>query len=88
MPASSPKFLEKSKGLVADNITYDLEDSVAPGKKLEARKNLRAFLEGPRAQGVNENAVRINSVDTPYALEDLTEVVRVPFLHHSNQHRN
>lgn len=60
-----------------DNVTYDLEDSVTPTKKPEARANLTKFLQGPRVNGIQENAVRINSVDTPYALDDLTEVVRV-----------
>lgn len=78
VPASSPKFLEKSRGLTVDNITYDLEDSVTPAKKPEARTNLRNFLEQPRVKGVKEVAVRINSVDTPYAQDDLQEVVRLP----------
>ena len=58
-----------------DNITYDLEDSVTPSEKPKARTNIRNFLEQPRAANVNENAVRINSVDSGYALDDLTEVV-------------
>lgn len=59
-----------------DNVTYDLEDSVAPSRKAEARRQLRSFLEQPRARGIREAAVRINSVDTGFALDDLTEVVR------------
>lgn len=78
VPASSPKFLEKSRGLSVDNITYDLEDSVTPAKKPEARTTLRKFLEQPRAKGVKEIAARINSVDTPYAQDDLQEVVWPP----------
>ncbi len=75
VPASSLKFLKKSRGLVVDTITYDLEDSVTPNKKAEARSTLRKFLEQPRPDGIKENCVRINSVDTGYALDDLTEVV-------------
>lgn len=70
-------------------MAYDLEDSVTPGKKAEARSNIRRFLSGtqgegrdaeeraPRrpAPGIKEYAVRINSVDSGYALDDLTEVV-------------
>ena len=80
MPASSAKFLEKSRGLAVDNVTYDLEDSVTPTRKPEARGALRQFLEQPRAPGIREKAVRINSVETGYALDDLTEVLKAPNL--------
>lgn len=68
-------MLQKSRGLNVDTIAYDLEDSVTPGKKAEARSNLRSLLEQPRVEGIREQAVRINSVDSGYALDDLTEVV-------------
>ncbi|KAF2452705.1 citrate lyase-like protein subunit beta [Lineolata rhizophorae] len=80
VPGSSPKMLSKSRGLVADNVTYDLEDSVTPGKKAEARVALREQLSQPRAAGVREQAVRINSVDSGLALDDLTEVLKAPHL--------
>lgn len=76
VPASSTRFLEKSRGLVVDHVTYDLEDSVTPSKKAEARVALRKFLEQPKPEGIREVGVRINSIDTGYALEDMTEVVR------------
>ena len=63
-----------------DCIAYDLEDSVTPGKKAEARSNLREFLSRDRVPNIKEQAVRINSVDTGYALDDLTEVVRMDLL--------
>ena len=69
-------MLEKSRGLIVDCVAYDLEDSVTPGKKAEARLNIRSFLAQTRPKGVKENAVRINAVETGLALEDLTEVVR------------
>ncbi|KAL9074934.1 MAG: hypothetical protein Q9157_004204 [Trypethelium eluteriae] len=69
-------MLTKSRGLNVDCVAYDLEDSVTPGKKSEARSNLRSLLEQPRVEGIREQAVRINSVDSGYALDDLTEVVR------------
>lgn len=58
-----------------DTVAFDLEDSVTPNKKAEARNQLRDFLAGPRAEGIGEQAVRINSVDSGLALADLTEVV-------------
>ncbi|KAH9879184.1 hypothetical protein J1614_002622 [Plenodomus biglobosus] len=76
VPASSKKMLEKSFTLHADNVTYDLEDSVAPHMKSEARSNLRSILSQPRPPSIKEMCVRINSVDTGLALADLTEVLK------------
>ncbi|KAB8596111.1 hypothetical protein FH972_025820 [Carpinus fangiana] len=67
-------------GLAVDNVTYDLEDSVTPTKKPEARAQLRDFLNTQRPEGIREQAVRINAVDTPYALQDLTEILKAPNL--------
>jgi citrate lyase subunit beta-like protein len=78
VPGSSRKFLEKSRGLNVDCVAYDLEDSVTAGKKVEARKNIRQLFEHPRPSGILEQAVRINSVDSGLALDDLTEVVLAP----------
>ena len=75
MPSSSQKMLEKSRSLNVDCVAYDLEDSVAPGRKPEARKAVSKFLEQPRAKGIRENAVRINAVGNGQALDDLTEIV-------------
>lgn len=80
VPASSTKFLEKSRALVVDHITYDLEDSVTPTSKPDARVALRRFLSSPRPSNVKEIGVRINAVDTGFALDDLTEVLRAPNL--------
>lgn len=81
MPGSSQRMLDKSRGIASvDTVAYDLEDSVTPGKKAEARANLRQLLEQPRVAGIREQAVRINSVDSGYALDDLTEVVLSPFI--------
>ena len=60
----------------ADNVTYDLEDSVAPHMKATARSNLRSILSTKRPTGIKEMCVRINSVDTGLALDDLTEVLK------------
>ena len=58
-----------------DCVAYDLEDSVTPGRKAEARSNLREFLLQQRSSGIGEQAVRINAVESGLALDDLTEVV-------------
>lgn len=80
VPGSSKKMLDKSRGLNVDCIAYDLEDSVTLGKKAEARQNLRHLLEQPRAAGIREQAVRINSVESGLALDDLQEVLKSPHL--------
>ena len=76
VPSSSQKMLDKSRTLNVDCIAYDLEDSVTPSKKPEARKAIAEFLHQPRAVGIRENAVRINAVESGLARADLTEVVR------------
>ncbi|KAI0101611.1 Pyruvate/Phosphoenolpyruvate kinase-like domain-containing protein [Nemania sp. FL0031] len=80
VPASSPRMLAKSLGIPSDNITYDLEDSVTPSAKPQARTALSAHLAGlsARPSTVRELAVRINAVSTPFALDDLTALAHLP----------
>ena len=71
-------MLDKSRSLLVDNVTYDLEDSVTPSRKAEARANLRKFLTQPRASSIKEQAIRINAVETGLAMDDLTTVLQAP----------
>ncbi|KAL8936687.1 MAG: hypothetical protein Q9211_004063 [Gyalolechia sp. 1 TL-2023] len=71
-------MLDKSLGLSVDCVAYDLEDSVTPSKKSEARSLIRQLLQQSRPIGIRENAVRINAVQTGLALDDLTEVLKAP----------
>jgi len=59
-----------------DCVAYDLEDSVTPGKKAEARTAVRKALDQDIPKGIKERAVRINSVGSGLALGDLEEVVK------------
>lgn len=69
-------MLDKSRGLAAvDCVAYDLEDSVTPTRKAEARANIQRLLNQPRSAGIKEQAVRINAVESGFALDDLSEVV-------------
>ena len=68
-------MLDKSQGLTADCVAYDLEDSVTSNRKAEARSTLQKFLERPRAKGIKECAVRINAVGTGYEADDIEAVV-------------
>jgi citrate lyase subunit beta / citryl-CoA lyase len=74
VPGSSPKMLEKAKGLPADQIFMDIEDAVAPLAKPDARRNIVAALnEG--GYGDKVRAVRVNDWTTPWTYTDVIEVV-------------
>jgi len=74
VPGSSPKMLEKAKGLPADQIFMDIEDAVAPIAKPEARKNIVAALnEGGYEDKVR--TVRVNDWTTQWTYADVIEVV-------------
>lgn len=68
-------MLDKSRSITVDCIAYDLEDSVAVRKKVEARANICRFLQQPRPAMVQEIAVRVNSVGSTLAETDLIEIV-------------
>ncbi len=71
------RFLGKSRSFAAlDSVAYDLEDSVTPSKKPEGRRNILEILNRDRVQGIREQAVRINSVGSGFALDDLTEILK------------
>lgn len=73
-PGSNPRFLEKAKGLDADQVFLDLEDSVAPIAKVDARKNIVAALnEG--GWGSKTRVVRVNDWTTEWTYADVIEVV-------------
>ena len=74
VPGSSPKMLAKAPSLPADEVFLDLEDSVAPNVKEEARGNV---IEALRTNdwGNKTVVVRINAIDTRWAYRDILEVV-------------
>src|ERR1700743_2333812 len=74
VPGSNPRFLEKAKGLDADQVFLDLEDACAPLVKPQARKNIVAALnEG--GWGDKIRAVRVNDWTTHWTYRDVIEVV-------------
>jgi len=75
-------MLAGSLKIKSDNVTYDLEDSVTPSLKHKARDQLRAHLANLEAENraFGELAVRINAVETPHALADLTSLASSPNL--------
>jgi len=74
VPGSSTKMLDKARGLGADQVFLDLEDSVAPLAKPDARKNVVAALnEG--GWGDTIRTVRVNDWTTQWTYVDVVEVV-------------
>ncbi len=70
LPGSNPKALAKARELPADAIIFDLEDSVAPDAKPDARERIVAALkEG--GFGGRELLIRVNGVHTPWGEADL-----------------
>jgi citrate lyase subunit beta/citryl-CoA lyase len=67
-------MLDKARGLPADQVFMDLEDSVAPLAKPEARQNIVAALnEG--GYGDKVRVVRVNDLTTSWTYRDVIEVV-------------
>jgi citrate lyase subunit beta/citryl-CoA lyase len=67
-------MLAKAPSLAADEVFMDLEDSVAPLAKEEARGNIVAALND-NEWGDKTVVVRINSIDTQWAADDLKTIV-------------
>src|SRR3989442_571460 len=74
VPGSSPKMLAKAPSLPADEVFMDLEDSVAPGAKEEARGNIIQALKEGDWTGKTV-VVRVNGVSTKWCYRDVIEVV-------------
>jgi citrate lyase subunit beta/citryl-CoA lyase len=70
MPGSNARALEKARGLAADGLILDLEDSVAPEAKGKARDQIaQAIAAG--GFGRREIWVRTNSPDSPWWSDDV-----------------
>jgi len=74
VPGSSPKMLGKAQGLPADQVFLDLEDSVAPLAKEEARANVVAALNDG-GWGDKTRVVRVNDLTTKWTYRDVITVV-------------
>ena len=75
MPGSNARAIEKARTLPADAVILDLEDSVAPDAKAAARKQvIEAVTAG--GFGASEVIVRVNGLDTPWHVDDITAAAR------------
>jgi citrate lyase subunit beta/citryl-CoA lyase len=73
-PASDPNFMESASNSDADEVFLDLEDSVAPNAKAEAREPLiEAAVEHDWSGKIL--SYRINGIDTRWWYDDVIEVV-------------
>ncbi len=75
MPGANTRAHEKGRSLPVDAIIIDLEDSIAPEMKAEART---IACESVKAGGFGrrEVAIRINGLSTPWGADDLAAAVR------------
>lgn len=74
MPGNNEKFISKIPESTADIITLDLEDSVAPAEKENARKMIAQKLQFAHSGGA-QVYVRLNNWETYMTLDDLNAVV-------------
>ena len=73
-PGSRVSLFEKMAGSAADVINLDLEDSVAPSDKDQARENIISATH--EVEWNNKTlSVRINSLDTPYWYRDVIDLL-------------
>ncbi|MEO1291954.1 MAG: CoA ester lyase [Pseudomonadota bacterium] len=73
-PGSRPQLFEKMASSAADVVNLDLEDSVAPGDKAEARKNIIQAINDVD-WGNKSLSVRINGLDTEYWYRDVVDLL-------------
>jgi citrate lyase subunit beta/citryl-CoA lyase len=76
MPGANKRALEKAKALPADSLILDLEDSVAPEAKTEARDSVCAAVKNG-GYGHRELIIRVNAIETPWGMDDLRAAVAV-----------
>jgi malyl-CoA/(S)-citramalyl-CoA lyase len=73
-PGSRIALFEKMAASAADVINLDLEDSVAPSDKDQARKNIIEAINDVD-WGNKHLSVRINGLDTPYWYRDVIDIL-------------
>jgi citrate lyase subunit beta/citryl-CoA lyase len=83
VPASDPKMMSTAAESDADEVFLDLEDSVAPDAKVEARETL---IEAAREHDWSDTILsfRMNGIDTEWWYDDVIEVVGRAGGHHDD----
>ena len=75
VPGDSDKKFAKASGIGADALILDLEDSVAPSMKVEARAKVSTLLDN-QAPREWRFFVRVNPFDTGMTFDDMAAVVK------------
>ena len=75
MPGSNASALAKAQDLPTDGMILDLEDSVLPDDKLEARRQVVAAVSNG-GYGRRETVIRVNRLSTPWVKDDLKAVAK------------
>jgi citrate lyase subunit beta / citryl-CoA lyase len=70
MPGANQRALDKARTLPADALILDLEDSVAPDAKPQARDNVCVAVKS-QEYGSRELVIRVNGLETPWGSADL-----------------
>ncbi|MEX0692863.1 MAG: CoA ester lyase [Rhodospirillales bacterium] len=76
MPGSNTRAMQKGRELPADGLILDLEDSVAPEAKIEARGLIRSALD-EGGYGAREIAVRSNALDSEWGPDDIAAIAHM-----------
>jgi len=76
MPGSNARALEKARGLPADGLIFDLEDSVAPDAKDKAREQIAQVIQA-KGFGRREVLIRTNGLDTAWWKDDVAMAAAV-----------
>lgn len=88
MPATNARAMEKAKTLKADVIIFDMEDSVGPDAKDEARNAAcDAVISG--GYGMREVVIRVNDIESEWGRDDIAaaavsgaDAILVPKIYH------
>jgi citrate lyase subunit beta/citryl-CoA lyase len=84
VPGTRPELFEKAEKSAADSLSFDLEDSVTPDRKDEARENLKRHLAARAANG-KVVLVRVNAADSPHFAADVeamagADIINLPMV--------
>ncbi|MBL4906231.1 MAG: CoA ester lyase [Sneathiella sp.] len=75
VPGDSERKLEKGRSNQADALILDMEDSVSDDRQDVAREMVCAYLQKRSDRSKQQLWVRINPLDHPFSLADLTAVM-------------
>lgn len=75
VPGSNARAMEKARTLGSDAVAFDLEDSVAPDVKADARSQI-ASVVAAGGFGPREIIIRVNGHGTPWWIEDVDMAIR------------